>query len=58
MDFSTIESKLRSGKYQNPSQFHQDVLKIFHNSYTFNQASEDFIKITVELEKYYYRISG
>ena len=58
MDLSTIEAKLKGGKYQNPSQFHSDVVKIFHNSYLFNEVNEDFIKITGELEKYYYRISG
>ncbi len=58
MDLQTIECKLRSGRYTTPLQFHQDVLKIFHNSYLFNAANEDFIKITNEFEKYYYRISG
>lgn len=58
MDLSTIEAKLKNGKYQNPSQFHNDVIKIFYNSYLFNEANEDFIKVTSELEKYYYRISG
>lgn len=58
MDFSTIESKLKGGKYQNNTQFHEDVLKIFNNSYIFNQGTEDFIKVTMELEKYYYRVSG
>lgn len=36
MDFSTIEMNLKSGIYQSPTQFHQDVLKIFNNSYVFN----------------------
>jgi len=36
MDLSTIELKLKGGKYQTPAQFHQDVIKIFHNSYLFN----------------------
>lgn len=58
MDLSTIESKLKSGKYQNPIQFHQDVIKIFHNSYLFNSANEDFVKLTAEFQRYYYRISG
>lgn len=58
MDLQTIEGKLRSGRYSTPQQFHQDVIKIFHNSYLFNAANEDFIKITNEFEKYYYRISG
>ena len=58
MDFSTIELKLKSGKYHTPHQFHLDVIKIFQNSYLFNQANDDFLKITAELERYYYRISG
>jgi hypothetical protein len=58
MDLTTIENKLKSGKYQTPAQFHADVVKIFHNSYLFNAPNEDFVKITNELEKYYYRISG
>jgi len=48
MDLSTIESKLKSGKYQTPSQFHQDIIKIFQNSYSFNSVNEDFIKLTAE----------
>jgi len=48
MDLSTIEAKLKSCKYQNPSQFHNDVIKIFHNSYLFNESNEDFVKITTE----------
>ena len=48
MDLSKIESKLKSGKYQNPTQFHQDVIKIFHNSYLFNHTNEDFVKLTAE----------
>ena len=58
MDFSTIESKLKQGKYQTAAQFHADVVRIFHNSYLFNGNNEDFVKITTELERYYYRISG
>lgn len=58
MDLSTVESKLKSGKYQNPAQFHSDVTKIFNNSYAFNYINEDFIKLTSEFERYYYRISG
>ena len=58
MDLTTIESKLKSGKYQNPAQFHLDVVKIFNNSYLFNGANEDFIKLTNEFERYYSRING
>lgn len=47
MDLSTVESKLKGGKYQSPAQFHQDIVKIFHNSYTFNEAYEEFIKLTI-----------
>lgn len=46
MDFSTIELKLKQGKYQTTLQFHNDVIKIFNNSYLFNGANEDFIKLT------------
>jgi hypothetical protein len=48
MDFSTIDAKLKGGKYQTPAQFHNDVIKIFYNSYLFNEANEDFVKLTVE----------
>ncbi len=48
MDLSTIEGKLKGGKYATPAQFHQDVIKIFHNSYLFNEANEDFVKLTNE----------
>lgn len=58
MDLTTIETKLKSGKYTVPAQFHADVVRIFNNSYLFNAPNEDFIKITNEFEKYYYRISG
>jgi|688.fasta_scaffold2074340_1 hypothetical protein len=46
MDLTTIEGKLKFGKYATPQQFHLDVVKIFNNSYLFNAANEDFIKIT------------
>jgi bromodomain-containing factor 1 len=39
MDFSTIEVNLKSGYYQTPAQFHQDVMKIFNNSYIFNEGT-------------------
>lgn len=39
MDFSTIEVNLKSGYYQTPGQFHQDVMKIFNNSYIFNEGT-------------------
>ena len=58
MDLSTLEANLKSGQIKTPAQFHNDVIKIFHNSYLFNSTYEDFIKITHEFERYYYRISG
>jgi hypothetical protein len=58
MDLSTLERNLKSGMYHTSQQFHQDVVKIFNNSYIFNEAYDEFIKITQDLERYYYRISG
>ena len=46
MDLSTLEGNLKSGMYMTAAHFHQDVQKIFHNSYLFNSTYEDFIKIT------------
>jgi hypothetical protein len=58
MDLSTIEVKLKGGKYSAVTQFNADVIKIFHNSYLFNKENEDFVKLTNEFERYYYKISG
>ena len=48
MDLSTIEDKLRGGKYSDYSGFRADVLKIIENSYRFNEANEEFLKVTSE----------
>lgn len=48
MDLTTMEKKLKAGKYQTPAQFHSEVVKIIHNSYLFNEINEDFKKITQE----------
>ena len=58
MDLLTLQLNTKSGVYSTPGQFHQDVQKIFHNSYLFNATYEEFIKLTHQFEKYYYRISG
>ena len=58
MDLATIEDKLRSGKYNDYNGFRGDVLKIIENSYRFNEANEDFLKITSEFESYFHRISN
>ena len=49
MDFSTVEANLKAGVYQQPQHFHNDIAKIFRNSYLFNASYEEFIKITHEL---------
>lgn len=46
MDLQTIEEKLKNGKYTEFTGFEGDVLKIIENSYRFNEANEDFLKIT------------
>ena len=58
MDLSTVEEKLREGRYETPAHFHADIIKILNNSYLFNQSNEDFLKVTSEFERYYFRISG
>ena len=40
MDLSTIENNLRTNQYVTPTQFHADVSKIIHNSYTFNSENQ------------------
>jgi len=39
MDLQTMDNKLKAGKYQNPAQFHADVVKIISNSYLFNELN-------------------
>lgn len=58
MDLSTVSEKLQSGVYETTQQFHADIMKIINNSYLFNGVNEDFLRITSDFEKYYYRISG
>ena len=46
MDLSKIEAKLKSEKYTDFAEFQTDVLKIIENSYRFNEANEEFLKLT------------
>jgi hypothetical protein len=39
MDFSTISTRVKSGKYLTPEEFKQDVVLTFTNCYAFNGAS-------------------
>lgn len=56
MDLQTIENKLKLRIYNVATQFHDDISKIFRNSYTFNKDNESFIKITSDFEQYYFKI--
>lgn len=49
MDFYTIERNLKAGEYQNASQFHADVNKIWYNSYGYNEKSSKIYKLTIEM---------
>lgn len=53
MDLTNIESKLKSEKYNDFLEFQADVLKIIENSYRFNEANEEFLKITSEFENFF-----
>merc|ERR1711907_266097 len=41
MDFRTIESKVRNGKYSRPSQFAADVTLVFDNCVLYNTAKSE-----------------
>lgn len=46
MDLHTVENKIKAEKYADFSEFQADIMKIIENSYRFNEANEDYLKIT------------
>lgn len=49
---------MKSGQYKTPVEFYRDVNLMIKNSYIFNSANEEFIKLTNDFEKYFWRIAG
>ena len=56
MDLSTVETNLRTAIYSSSTQFHADINKIIRNSFIFNQGNQQFMKLTGDFEKYYFKI--
>ena len=56
MDLRTVDENLKGSKYSTASQFHADIRRIIKNSYIFNKNNEDYIKVTLEFENYYFKI--
>jgi hypothetical protein len=57
MDLKTVEKKIKSNKYQLKKDLYGDINKLIKNSYIFNKGNDDFIKITEEFEKYFWKIT-
>ncbi|KAK9764282.1 hypothetical protein K7432_008324 [Basidiobolus ranarum] len=51
MDFGTVETKLRSGKYQNIEQFVADSQLVFENCYAFNIPGDAVYVMGQELQR-------
>lgn len=49
MDFSKIEQNLKSGEYQTATQFHADISKVWHNSYSYNDKTSKIYKLTIDM---------
>lgn len=49
MDLSTVEQRLRTGKYASAYEFAGDVRKIWSNSFAYNQQGSEIYRATVEL---------
>lgn len=58
MDLHTVENKIKTEKYVDFSEFQADVMKIIENSYRFNEANEDYLKITSEFENYFTKLAS
>lgn len=58
MDLKTVENKIKTEKYTDFSQFQLDIMKIIENSYRFNEANEDYLKITSEFENYFTKLAS
>ena len=57
MDLSTVEQKLKTGKYANFHDFQADIFLIIENSYAVNSSNKKGLKITSEFESYFHQIS-
>ena len=58
MDLKTVENKIKTEKYTDFSEFQADIMKIIENSYRFNEANEDYPKITSEFENYFTKLAS
>ena len=56
MDLKTVGINLNEGKYFTITQFYADIELILKNSYLFNRANADFLKITQDFERYYEKL--
>mmetsp|Transcript_3150 Transcript_3150/g.3499 ORF Transcript_3150/g.3499 Transcript_3150/m.3499 type:complete len:170 (+) Transcript_3150:20-529(+) len=53
MDLGTIKGRLDENKYQTVEEFHSDVMLVWSNALTFNQAGSHICIMTEELKQLY-----
>lgn len=58
MDLKTVETKIKTEKYADFAEFQLDIMKIIENSLRFNEANEDYLKITSEFENYFAKLTS
>ena len=58
MDFSTLEKNLKSGVYAGMSRFKADLVKIWANSYRYNDKSSPIYKMAQEMEKSFRKLEN
>lgn len=56
MDFGTVKTKLKKGKYANPREFDNDMRLVFRNCYTFNPPDNPVFQQCKLLEKEYNKL--
>ncbi|KAH8552281.1 hypothetical protein BGW37DRAFT_304462 [Umbelopsis sp. PMI_123] len=56
MDFGTVKTKLKKGKYANPREFDNDMRLVFRNCYTFNPPDNPVFQQCKLLEKDYTKL--
>jgi len=53
MDLGTVERKLRNNSYTTPSQFFDDVRKIWSNAFTYNPRNSQVYNMTYDISQYF-----
>ena len=53
VDLSTVESRLRAGRYTSAYEFSSDVRRVWSNSFLYNAQGSELYRATVELSAYF-----